>query len=1117
MYSEFKRKAVVGGIFIVGIFFISAGTFVGSARTDSGRKIFSAVDTTGEKTRLRKAIPQKTKDAKPSPEEYSWQQVHAQATPSGDLTWTPEPFVFQKGKSVRYIDYERGDDRNNGKSKNTPWKHHPWDANATDVAAACRGIQTYVFKKGSVYRGSLTVKESGQPGNPIRLTADPAWGQGEAVFSGSVAITNGWTKGSDRRDIPAGENAWYRDLDFAPRTLWMVKGGEVTRIPLARMPNWKISDPEDIKSEWWSWDNKGNKPFNVFMKNEAGKELVLGIDSKNLTGPKELYLGAIAWTEFGWVDGTPYPSIVQGFDAEKKGIGFEGYLGSPQSRIISRNHRYYLEDKPQFLDDPDGEFWFDKKNQGGRLYVILPAGTDPNTVVLEAGKESTLIDMEEKNHISVSGLSLRFTNVSWDLTELSWGEKFVLKKHVFPACVRVWGGGKDISVSHCSFTHVNSAVYMKAVKPGFHLDQVSVTDCDIRETDRNAIAIEEGVQWGYSLPDEAGYLYDVKVLRNYILHAGQRAQRVGSANAIDVACGQTVEIAGNIIDTPWHAGINVYGAKINNNLRDVPLSRILIYQNKVVNGIRTGDDCGNIETWQGGAAYIYNNVSGNPGGFRNPDWLQGKDNPDRPGSARFGMAYYLDGAFKNYYFNNIGWGLSKDPWSKVGATTMFQEIISYQNTFFNNTAYNFVKGTRRQAPQAGRNKYLGNIWDGIGDWVFWHTVPAKSPVAGNERDAGEQKDHYALETNAFTGNIFFDITGKYGSFKPSGQWHVSFDETRKLLEETGAIASDLGVVATTGPMNNPAKHDFSLAENSAAIDQGVKVFVPWGLYADVGEWNFYPAGNDPTDILDEHWYMTSYYTDRDDYFTKPMFPLRGVNIRKEDYVEGPLEDWTRGALNFNGTDQYAFCADSTLNKSFTHTTLLRWNQAGQKDTRLIAGKDFKSPEVYDNNFLLEIYFKTSQGITGGVLAEKMGATGYSLEVNDRGSLTFTVKGGGKTARLESKSVINDGQWHHVVAEADRVANTLTIYVNGKKDRSGVSIPAGSSLENPKDLFVGGTPTGRYFKGTMDFLRISLGTLADAKTDIGELYAWQFSGPFLRDFAGRQPQGKRDAGALEKGR
>lgn len=1048
--------------------------------------------------------------------QYSWETEMAKATKSGDLLWMPKPFVFKYGNSIRYIDYEKGNDDNSGLTKNNPWKHHPWDPNSTSNSARCKGVDTYIFKKGSIYRGTITVKESGTELNPIRFTADPSWGMGDASFYGSERIGNGWKKGKLNRDIPDSKNLWYRYLDFAPRTLWMVSGERSARIPLARMPNWKITDSEDIKSEWWSWDYKGSqKYFNVFTKSESGKELVLGIDTKNLTGPKELYMGAIAWTEFGWVDGTPYPSYVQAFDAEKKGIGFEGYLGSANSRIISRNNRYYLEDKPQFLDDPDGEFWFDKKNTGGQLYVILPDGINPNDVILEAGKETTLIDLEEKNHISFSGLTFKYTNVAWDLTELPWAKDFVLKKHLFPACIRVWGGGEDLRVSNCKFRDVNSAVYMKAVKPFRHLDKISVTDCDIRETDRTAIAIEEGIQWGNVLPDDAGHLFDVKVLRNYIYKAGQRAQRIGSADAIDIYCGETVEVAGNIIETPWHAGINVFGGKINSNVRDVPLTRLLIYQNKVINGIRTGDDCGNIETWQGGPAYVYNNISGNPGGLRNPNWVEGKDDPEQPGSARFGMAYYLDGAFKNYYFNNIGWGLSKDPWSKVGATAMFQEIISYQNSFFNNTAYNFVKGTRRQSPQAGRDKFLGNIWDGIGDWVFWHTTPAKSPKTGNEKDAGQQKEHYALETNAFSKNIFFDITGKYASFKPSGQWNQSFEDARDVLIKAGAIASDLGLVVSKSPMNDPAGHNFSLVNGSGAIDNGVKVFVPWSLYAPVGEWNFYPAGDDPTNIIDEHWYMTQYYVIRDDYYTNPMFNLKGININKNDYVEGPLENWTKGALKFNGINQYAVCEDSTLDKTFDFTFDYRWNRDKEKETRHITGKEFKSPEVHNSNFLIELYFRTEPGSNSGVIVEKMKNAGYSLAVNNKGGITFTLRNGSQKAMLESKQVINDGKWHHIIAEADRRNNLITIYINGKKDISGTALDPGLSLENPGDLFVGGTPQGRYFKGTFDFLRICLGTLADAKTDINELYKWEFSGPFLKDFTRSEPVGKRDAGALEK--
>ena len=1039
----------------------------------------------------------------------------AKIAPTGGLEWAPMPFVFTAGDSRRFIDFAAGDDRRDGQSPATAWKHHPWDANARDTAAACRGVQTYIFKRGTVYRGTLVAKESGESGNPIRLTSDPAWGTGEATICGAVKLAGGWTKGAGHPDIPAGGNVWYQDLEFAPRTLWRVDGAEPERIPLARMPNWTMPDPEDIKSEWWSWDYPGGKSFDVYMTDERGRELVLGIDTKHLTGPKELYLGAIIWAEFGWVDGTPYPSYVQAFDAEKKGVGFEGYLGGARSRRVARHHRYYFEDKPQYLDDPRGEFWFERKGAGGRLHVILPPDVDANRAGFEAGREATLISLDDQRHVAISGLAFRYTNVAWNLTELPWGPNFALKQQIYPAAVRVWGGGDDLAVTHCSFQHVNAGVFMKAVQSGRPLDHLLVSDCEIRDTDHGGITIQDGIQWGDSQPDAGGHLLDVRILRNHIVRAGQRPARVGSANAIDVGGPQTAEIAGNIIERPWHAGVNVHGAKISGNLRDVPLSRVLIHHNRVIDGIRTGDDCGNIETWQGGPAYVYDNISGNPGGFRNASWMTGKDDPNRPGSARFGMAYYLDGAFKNYYFNNIGWGLSEDPWSRVGATTMFQEIISYQNAFFNNTAFRFVKGTRRQAPEAGRNKFLGNVWDGIGDWVFWHTTPAKSLAEGNERDAGTPKNKYALETNAFAGNVFHDVKGRYAAFKPSGQWHETFAAAQSALVETGAVAASLGKVATTPPLRDPAKGDFRLAKDSAAIDQGAKVFVPWSLSATVGEWHFYPAGNDPARIVDEHWYMTPYYYGRDTYSLNPMFDLHGVNLARADYVDGPLEDWTRGALRLNGRDQYAVCADTVLSQTLAYTIKHRWRENGRSEQREAKGRDFKSPQVYDGNFLIEAYFRTEPGVSGGVMVEKRKDGGYTLAVNARGGVTLEAAGGSAVMTIASRAAINDGAWHHVIAEADRTARTMTLYIDGRKDGSAPGFGNERSLENAGDLFVGGTPAGRCLRGTIDFLRICLGTLADAKTDIDELYAWEFDGPFLRDFAGRSPIGRRDAGALEK--
>jgi hypothetical protein len=112
--------------------------------------------------------------------------------------------------------------------------------------------------------------------------------------------------------------------------------------------------------------------------------------------------------------------------------------------------------------------------------------------------------------------------------------------------------------------------------------------------------------------------------------------------------------------------------------------------------------------------------------------------------------------------------------------------------------------------------------------------------------------------------------------------------------------------------------------------------------------------------------------------------------------------------------------------------------------------------------------------------------------------------------------VNDGDWHHAIAELDRGARQLRIYVDGRQEALAPGLDASVSLANDADLVVGGTPAGRYLDGTLDFLRLAQGTLADADTTIEELYAWEFDGPFLRDFAGRKHTvATRAAGAIDQ--
>jgi hypothetical protein len=1037
---------------------------------------------------------------------WSWQEPQAKVLPTGDLEWTPKVFQFKRGKSVRYIDFEAGDDSNDGLSKQKPWKHHPWDSAATEQAKLCRGIHTYIFKQGIIYRGQLEAGESGAPNDPIILTRDPDWGKGPAVICGSE-IVKGWRKNAEDARIPEREKVWYADLDWAPRNVWMVgSGGAVTRIVLARTPNWRITDPDDIKSKWWTWKNP-DKPFDNYTRiNGQRRHLAFDKDDINTNQPQDYYQGAIVWTTKGWVMGNPFPAVVLAADRTNGSLTFADQYGGEPSYKIIRGCQYYLEDKPQYLDSP-GEFWFDKKGQGGRLYIRLPQDQDPNAAQVEVGRRIHMIDSREMSHVHVRGLTFRFPNVYWNITAAPyWVSHETLD--VQPGCVRLQGSGKDIEVSNCTFEHVHKGVRLKAIAREDAVDQVVIEDNVFSDADSGGVELSDGSTYADVSP-AMGRLYDVRVLRNKFDHIGMRPDLFGQGVALEVEYAETAEVAGNFFDRICAQGIDVHGAKENVAVTDRPFTRILIHHNKAVDTLINVDDFGGIETWQGGPAYVYDNISGNPGGYRS--W----DHELNPHSeSRFGHAYYLDGAFKNYYFNNIAWGKSKGPTGKLANTSAFQEIISYQNTFFNNTIYNFVRGSRRQEPQAGRVKFLGNIWQSMGLNVFRDADPARNEKEADKFDAQAHRHDFAIETDAYSRNVFYDIGDQFGVLEPSGKWRPTLDAFRNVLKDYGALATDVGTIAATAPLCDAAALDFRPAPESAARGLSVKVFVPWSLYETVAEWNFYPVSEQPARILDEHWCMSPYYTTRDDYYKKPTYPLTGVNIKLTDYERGPLENWTTGALHLNGKDQYAVLS----NEDIMRPVELKAHGREENVTRTVTGAELSSPQIFNSNFLVEIFFKTALGQTNGTLIQKLSETGWKLAIHDHGEVSMHIKGRGVEGWLATRRSVSDGRWHHLLAELDRKQSRMTIYLDGEPDGSlefgSQSNPLGS-LANEGDLYVGGNPEGNDLNGVIDFMRIARSTLADSKTTIQELYAWEFHGPFLDDFAGRQRESGAAAGALAK--
>ncbi len=1197
---------------------------------------------------------------------WNWNQPQAKILPKGDLQWAPQPFEFLKGPSVRYIDYQSGDDDNPGTEKSKPWKHHPWDANATGQAAKASGVHTYVFKKGVVYRGFLQADDSGREGNPIRLTCDPDWGKGQAILSGAMRITGGWKKASGAEvpeGMPQAEKVWYYDLgtDFEPWALWEVaEDGSIVRMDIARNPNWVRDNPADPKSNWaqWTWPTKEQSPIG---SRKARDEALKGKD-------EDFFQGAYCWSEWGggiWgAMSLQYRSPVIDYDPETGALDrvvispiFDGWA--------TAGDRYFLEKLPQYLDSP-GEYYYDAPTrwyptaarQGfpwegnwlktdakhpGRLYVRLPGDRDPNQAVIELGRRDQILRIFDQDHIEITGLTFQFTNVpyrpqkpdlpGWDSYTIHL--QIALEPYMHPAAIMLGGNVTDVRIANNTFRHVASAVKgmpwrspnapeNEVFQPvqGREYDEfagIEVTDNDIEHVDHEGIDLTGNLHGGVAI--DGPRLGRVAILRNRLHHISLRPKQSKNSPAIHIGGGVTLaDIAGNEMIDCIGMGIYSVGGKGGGDERSFPLTRVLIYNNRADHVMLGANDWGAIAAWQGGPSYVFNNVASNVVGYKNHIYRAWEAKGKKGALPRYvsnAYPYYGDGTYKSYWFNNIGWSDYDPQTSPYRTQAGFMFVLGFQNYVFNNSIWNLRSGSSGSI--GNRGGYLGNISAHMYAGLLGAGAKGDISVAGGG-EAAVELNMGAINTVAFTRNLLAntrnaETIGGFGT----GSWRDNtWQKVLRSLDQANPLVGDVGEVVDESPFRNASEHDFRPNE-VAKKTHAVKFFVPWGLYATVGEWQFrHNPRVDPRVILGEHFFMTDEYVTRNMYYEIPRGDLIAPGATAQSYVPGPLTDWVPGgAMRFDGRDDFAMLSHEKLVADY-ETSLGFFDAKGDDGTmtrgkaepikkdreelerleKLLANKGLKSPEkvqqkveqltkrvkqlesqgkdparerkelarqkklleegdvammkklregkipqlkkaiekkkargvpertiypgskrrtlnIDTGNLLMEAYLRTEQGHTNGTIAGKMGDKGYQLGVDADGKARFSISGNGQREGFSSIAAINDGKWHHVLAEMDRDKQIVRIYIDGKASGEfQARLAPDVSIANKADFLVGKDVEGHHLAGAIDFLRVSRGTLADAKTTIDELYAWQFHGPFRKDFRGRQRNwGQTPAGAI----
>jgi hypothetical protein len=593
------------------------------------------------------------------------------------------------------------------------------------------------------------------------------------------------------------------------------------------------------------------------------------------------------------------------------------------------------------------------------------------------------------------------------------------------------------------------------------------------------------------------------------------------------------EMAGNIVDTTWGSGLVSQGGAGGKGTRgyDLPLGRILVHHNKMENNALGVNDYGGLSLWQHGAIYSYCNIVGNsvghwPGGFFNS------------GDVNLSYPIYLDGGFKIYNFNCISWAKPYDKSDPLSSTSSaYFNVFGYLNPFSNNTVYG--SGTGFGGTSGNRNEYISNLFVKINKG-FIHVNHGGNPSLIGGDDTGESGIDGAT-TLAYAHNIFHGKAeaGVVASVKQGAKKDLEAHDLatlEKQMKDYPLRYAELGKKVDQVPIAKPipadmakpgaGDADFRPAAGSPAIDSGATYFVPWQLYATVGEWHFNANMADPTLVLDFHYYPTPLYFNRSMYYRAPVHQLRINNASAGDYVASESEDWAAGALQFDGS-RFGRASHERMSRD----VVFEWGSVGRKirrrppapwrsqgDRIVYPGDQRKTLDIKTSNLLVEVTLKTRQGLTEAPILGKFdGQSGYRLRINARGCAEFTASSGGNRARVATNRPINDGKWHHVLAEIDRKQRRVTIYLDGKTagQGDGSMLGAHDSLSNPSDFFVATDhEQQKFFVGAIDFMRICQGTLADAETDIKELYAWQTNGPVKYDFAGNSPRGRRDAGALE---
>ena len=353
-----------------------------------------------------------------------------------------------------YIDYENGDDTNDGLTKETAWKHSPGDPNAQgnpDSVSLQPGDKVF-FKGGVVYSGNIDILSEGLQGNNIIYDGDswPGLEGTRAIIEGFEPL-EGWIRCESQNtcgnnpnweDIyyafaPSGINAFTANLHMGGEFLW-----------LAQDPN--LPDPyfeDDVEnfigvnpSDQTTTSLKNVSHFDQSDPNYWDGSYILLWTIPNVVVLREI-------NSFDPVTDTVY------YDAMNDPSGYNRYSIYNSIHALDSDREYYFNNTPE----SDGTH---------KVYLLSKSGL-PTDVEISVRKYG--ININGYSHITIEGFIVR--GFSDDSLRGGIGigtysrnidvEGIVIRNNTVTHNNHETGGYGGIYCSHCSYSLIENNEVIK--------------------------------------------------------------------------------------------------------------------------------------------------------------------------------------------------------------------------------------------------------------------------------------------------------------------------------------------------------------------------------------------------------------------------------------------------------------------------------------------------------------------------------------------------------------------------------------------------------------------------------------------------------------------------------